>query len=831
MCKSMRVLLVWGMSPIGLWVSSSSLMAATPDGSSPEAARLATYDKADGDTYFVLSLVPKVRAGDADPRDVVIVFDTSASQTGVYRDDGLAALRAALAGLDARDRVKLLAADLRAVTLTPNFVAPGSPEMADAITKLERRVPLGSTEMGAVLEQSAAEFAGAAGRAKVLLYIGDGMSKANLMAGGEFSAIVDQLVKNRISVSAFAIGPRRDIQLLATLANQTGGNWLVDSTATSPQQAGDELARFVKADVFWPTKTDLPPSVAASYPARTPPLRSDRDTILIGKLTERVTMDVRISASVNGRTVELSWTVDPGASIEDHAYLPRLVDLASRDHGVTLPTAGSAGLRETRRMLDAIAEGLAELSERALASGDVSGARRLADAALVRSPGEPLATVVRAAADARGDDAVVRVRGARLDNGSLLAEFEAEAGIGSFLTEVEDHGRIQEEVLQAEVENGLAEARGRFDADPSQARQSLKLLLQTIEQAPDVRAETRAQLRDQVIAAIQEAGRRVIENEQRSQLRLQAEAAAKDRRRATEQLGRRELAVKQIMERFDALMDEGRFREAQEAARGVVDLRPDTVLAQSTPENAQFVGFWRNMMKLNEVRQKLYVDTLYQVERSATASPDDPPIVYPDPEVWEGNTLRRKKYAAVDLARQRGAEAKILAALQEPTTLEFIDTPLSDVIEFQKDLHGIEIQIDNRALLEVGLSSDTPITRNVKGISLRSALRLMLRDLDLTYVIRDEVLLITTPEDAASNVITKVYPVADLVLPISSGIGANPFQAGAGLGGPGAFGGGMGMMGGGRGGGGMGMFQNNWGALDGGFGIGNQMGDGGMGMF
>ena len=59
---------------------------------------------------------------------------------------------------------------------------------------------------------------------------------------------------------------------------------------------------------------------------------------------------------------------------------------------------------------------------------------------------------------------------------------------------------------------------------------------------------------------------------------------------------------------------------------------------------------------------------------------------------------------------------------------------------------------------------DTPITKSLKGLSLRSALNLVLRDLSLTWIIRDEVLLITTPKEAESNLTTKVYDVYDLVV-------------------------------------------------------------------
>ena len=110
------------------------------------------------------------------------------------------------------------------------------------------------------------------------------------------------------------------------------------------------------------------------------------------------------------------------------------------------------------------------------------------------------------------------------------------------------------------------------------------------------------------------------------------------------------------------------------------------------------------------------------------------------------------------------AEQRIADQLKKPIEIEFVDTPLQDVVGTFKDFYEIEIQLDRRALDEVGIPTDCPITKSLKGISLRSALRLMLRDLDLTYVIRDDVLLITTPERTErAYVCTRVYPVADLV--------------------------------------------------------------------
>jgi hypothetical protein len=108
------------------------------------------------------------------------------------------------------------------------------------------------------------------------------------------------------------------------------------------------------------------------------------------------------------------------------------------------------------------------------------------------------------------------------------------------------------------------------------------------------------------------------------------------------------------------------------------------------------------------------------------------------------------------------AERRIEEALSSPTELEFIETPLQDVVDYLKDYHKIEIQLDEKALEDLGVGKDIPVTKNLHGLSLRSALNLLLPKLGLTYVVQNEVLLITTAEDAANRLSTKVYPVADL---------------------------------------------------------------------
>jgi hypothetical protein len=114
-------------------------------------------------------------------------------------------------------------------------------------------------------------------------------------------------------------------------------------------------------------------------------------------------------------------------------------------------------------------------------------------------------------------------------------------------------------------------------------------------------------------------------------------------------------------------------------------------------------------------------------------------------------------------AGDSAATKAILQTLTQAVQLDFIETPLEDVVAFLSDQHKIPIQIDRKALDSIGVGTDSPITKNFKALSLRSALRLILDELNLTYVVDHEVLLITTPERAEANAQVRIYNVEALL--------------------------------------------------------------------
>ena len=111
-------------------------------------AQIGTFTSPDGVSSFALSMKPTAVAATTTARDIVVLFNTSASQAGESRAKAVDALKGFLAGLNAGDRVRLVAVDLNAVPLTETFVSPGSKEMEAALAALDARVPLGRERHG-----------------------------------------------------------------------------------------------------------------------------------------------------------------------------------------------------------------------------------------------------------------------------------------------------------------------------------------------------------------------------------------------------------------------------------------------------------------------------------------------------------------------------------------------------------------------------------------------------------------------------------------------------------------------------------------------------------
>ncbi|HEY0980901.1 RNA polymerase sigma factor [Schlesneria sp.] len=115
-----------------------------------------------------------------------------------------------------------------------------------------------------------------------------------------------------------------------------------------------------------------------------------------------------------------------------------------------------------------------------------------------------------------------------------------------------------------------------------------------------------------------------------------------------------------------------------------------------------------------------------------------------------------------DLKSRSQKELKIEGELRNQSEVSFTDQPLADALDYLKDLHHIDIVMDGPTFANDGISVDQPVSLNAEGLSLSSVLGLLLEPLHLDYVIRNEVLVITTRNAADEMFETRVYQLHKL---------------------------------------------------------------------
>ncbi len=822
---------VFGFGALCVWGSAT----ASRLNSLESDAGLIRFDVPGGETLFALSL-KAVAAESVGARDVAIVIDTSASQAGDHRRQALAVLESCLASLDASDRVRLFAVDTEIKSLSADFTAPQSSEIKAALAALQQRVPLGATDLQPALETALRSFQG--DRPHSLIYIGDGMSTGKLIEWAGFRTLINGLRRQQIPVISYAIGPRTDLQVLGILAGHTGGlvivDALVDDTKVPATKLGQNLARAAEATVFYADELTVSPDVKKLLPGAVPPIRADRETIVLGEGT--VPALLTVTAKGTGRS--LSWTVKPAASQPGNTFLAGLWQQAEQSDGLLVATAGSELLNVAREEFEDQVQQLLVVGRRAVAARDLRQAEQIAQAVRQIDPANvEVETILNASQKIKNKASALHVALTRQKDAEetlvppaagIDADEEQPAtakGI-SLLDDQRQLMKLRAEKLAKEVARTIDAVSRVGSSDPEASLGTLKRTLTSVVSSTDIDPDVREKLRARVQTAIDRlavALSKLDLDRINAQERLSAVRAAE---LATESLVQRDEQIEQLIGKVSSLMYEGyignadAFERAEEVARAAFELAPYSGVTSSAIFASEAAGQLDKSVRLTFRRYDQFLAALHQVELAHIPFPDEPPIVYPAPEVWKSLTERRKKWASVDLLRWNPTEEKIRRAYDKPTNVEWQDLALEDCITFLAEFHGINIILDKTKLTEEGVALDQPITLKLQGVSLRSVLKLLLEPVQLTYIIENEVMKITSTASAADKLSTRVYPVGDLVIPIitpraaglagglGGGVGGGIGGGGGGLGGGGGIGGGGGFGGGAGGiGGGGGFFR------------------------
>ena len=218
------------------------------------------------------------------------------------------------------------------------------------------------------------------------------------------------------------------------------------------------------------------------------------------------------------------------------------------------------------------------------------------------------------------------------------------------------------------------------------------------------------------------------------------------------------------MGRVRELEKEKRYAEALSVVDEVLRLQPDNAEARGKRDTLETMKYIGQQAEAARQQQEETVKNLVDIELSRI--PWYELLTYPTD--WTQISQRREKFGVTgesESEADRAVRQKLAAVVP---TLKFDAQPFEDVISFLKDISGINIDVKWRALEAAGIDRSTQITVALSDVAIEKALRVVLEAAggvqQLSYVVDEGVLTISTKEDLSKKVYPHVYDIRDLVV-------------------------------------------------------------------
>ncbi|MFO0608443.1 MAG: FecR domain-containing protein [Polyangiales bacterium] len=279
--------------------------------------------------YVALALRPSLpRWADARPRDYVFAVDASRSMVGERIARAARVVSAAVAEMDPRDRVTVLACDTRCRPMGEAQYA--SAEVArGAMAFLNGADPAGASDLvGQLRDAARAAQAGAAeGRDVRIVYVGDGASTVGWRRPEHIAAEAAAIVpRGAATVTAVAVGGDADAQSLAALARGGGGVLVPYVPGERARAAALSTLEATYGVMLRDPEVTLPPGLTAPAPAKVGSIRAGSEALVLARMSApSVAGDVVVRGTVNGEPYEARYPVNLRMTgNEGNAFVPRL---------------------------------------------------------------------------------------------------------------------------------------------------------------------------------------------------------------------------------------------------------------------------------------------------------------------------------------------------------------------------------------------------------------------------------------------------------------------------------------------------------------------------
>ena len=229
-----------------------------------------------------------------------------------------------------------------------------------------------------------------------------------------------------------------------------------------------------------------------------------------------------------------------------------------------------------------------------------------------------------------------------------------------------------------------------------------------------------------------------------------------------------EMKLKEFSDEYYKLCQQERYAEAEVVAEKARTIAPGHPFVEQMAFHSMMASRVQQTNALKDEKEKaIYTVFTDQLRASTPNVSDNKLLALPTSDIWN-RVATRTGIASVG-EELSATEQVIYHTLEQPITFTTGGKkPLRAVVDELSRQMQINIMVDTQAMADgnIGLDggSDIDVELDAKyEIKLKNALSIMLRQVGLTYTVRNEALYITTPNRVKPDLKYKAYYVGDLV--------------------------------------------------------------------
>jgi tetratricopeptide (TPR) repeat protein len=785
-----------------------------------------TYQPRDGETLFAWQIQAdpaKVGAPAPRPRDVLVLVDTTASQAGRPLQQARQIVTALAADLTANDRISVWTLSTPKATraITADFQPANGPEVQKAAAVLtETEYGSGAADLKGGLEKALATMPPNRGRHQVVLYLGDGESAFAPVSEADRLALGNKMDLNDQYFFAVPLGLKLDANNIHGLVALTGGAVVrVQEDLAVPARRAEFVTRLrtaLNVPVVKPEKWKFGDEVGEVYPTKIPPLRTDRAALVMGKVTKPLANSVSLTVNgvLNGKPIELALTQPLPVPQVDHFFLNLMVNqwkgAPHKDAPAMLAADRALALASTQVKL--YRNEFLTQAVWAVTVDRYDEAEKLYAAALKVDPTDKEAQ--------SGAAMVARMRAGKLTKAELTKRVEAKTGAvrldaesvrkviqepgavdppapapggmnpppnaADLLAEARARRAIEEQRYKVLADATIRRGRQLLRTDPDAAYQDLKRQRDDILGYDGIGDDARRQMVADLESVMREVFVKGAEIKRLADVERQAVARTKERISEFDKKEEENARDKNRVDQFRQLMQQARFELAYQEAQLMQQEKvvkglptpPSATASYIIGQQATQLREWKELVRIREDR---FLMALMQTEKSHIPYPDEPPVHFPPAAVWRELTgLRRDAYLNSDLGPSPSATQKQLKSIIEGQEVQLkeganiTEIPLFELLQDLSKRHQVTFIIMEEyfvaeMIMNIKDAKAKLTATQLRGLKLGNFLDIVLASMNATYIVRPDYIEITTFNRRLEEKVTRVFPVADLVIGIPDG--------------------------------------------------------------